>query len=134
MWNSRNLVKIILILMTLCNISTALAAQDVRTGLFKEADEALKEAKETQADILAPKNFNKAMEFYNKAETDLKKGKKLEDIRKNLRASVGFLQLATKATALANVTFATVMKARTDALSADVLNYATATWNRVGKR
>jgi hypothetical protein len=26
------------------------------------------------------------------------------------------------------------MKARTDALSADVLNYATATWNRVGKR
>ena len=38
--------------------------QDIKTSLFKEADNALKNAREVHADVLAPKNFGEAIEYF----------------------------------------------------------------------
>ena len=46
-------------------------AQDLRTTLFKKVDASLKAANVSQALFLSPKNYTKAVEFYNKAEVNL---------------------------------------------------------------
>lgn len=128
MWYSKNLVTLSLIMAILCSANLFLAAQDVRAGLFKEADQTLQKAKEVQAELLSPKNFDKAMEYYNEAERDLKEGKNLENIRKKLRAAESYFQKAIQATELADVTFQNLMKVRSDALKADAPGYAGETW------
>jgi len=128
MWYLKTSVKLILAMVILCSLSVSLAAQDVRAGLFKDADQALQQAREVHAELLSPKNFQKAMEYYNDAEKDLKAEKNLDDIRKKLRAAVSYFQKATEATKLANVTFQNPMKVRSNALDAEAPKYADGTW------
>ncbi len=121
-------------LLTLCvailfAMGTAFS-QDVKTALFKDANEALKGAKKAQADVLAPKNFGEAMKYYQEADADFKKGKNLEDIRAKLRGASSYLQKATEATKLAEVTLAASMKARSDAKNAEAPKYASALWTQ----
>ena len=104
--------------------------QDIKASLFKEADNALKDAKEVRADILAPKNFSEALEYYQDAEKDFEKGKNLEDIRKKLGASVNYLHKAIEATKLAEVTLATAIKARSDAQQAEAPQFAANVWTK----
>ncbi len=103
-------------------------SQDVKTALFKDASDALKAAKKVQADVLAPKNFGEAMKYYQEADVDFKKGKNLEDIRSKLRAAVAYLQKASEATRLAEVTFTSSTKARSDAKNAEAPKFASALW------
>ena len=104
--------------------------QDIKASLFKEADNALKDAKKVRADILAPKNFSEALEYYQDAEKDFEKGKNLEDIRKKLGASVNYLHKAIEATKLAEVTLATAIKARSDAQQAEAPQFAANVWTK----
>jgi outer membrane protein OmpA-like peptidoglycan-associated protein len=134
MCNSKNLVKLILLMVIFCSFSIPLAAQDVRTGLFKEADAALQKAKDVQAELLSPKNYQEAMEYYNEAESDLKEGKNLEDIRRKLQAAVSYFQKAIQATQLAELTFQNLMKVRSDALNANASDYAGDSWNEAEKK
>ena len=50
------------------------AGQEVKTVLFKDANTALAAARNSQADVLAPKNFDEGMKRYQEAEADLKQG------------------------------------------------------------
>lgn len=127
------LTMIVLLLMSALQ-SFLLAQETVKTSLFKEANQALQQARDTQADVLAPKNFNKAMEYYHDAEADLKKGSNLEDIRKKLRAAVAYFTKATEATKLAEVTFQNVMQARSDAASAEAAGFASESWTKAEEK
>jgi outer membrane protein OmpA-like peptidoglycan-associated protein len=127
MWYIKNLIKLSVAVLILC-MSLSLTAQDIRTGLFKDADQALQESRDKKADLLSPKNFEKAMSYYKEAENDLKKGKNLDDIRKKLRAAVSYFQKATQTTQLAEVTFQNLLKIRNDALKADAPQFAKTTW------
>lgn len=110
--------------------SGSLGAQDLRGQLFPESDQLLKSARQARADILAPGNFGKAMEFYNKAEANLKKGRKLDDIKKELRAANAYFGKAIEATKLAEVTLISGIKARDAASNADAPNYAGDPWQK----
>lgn len=110
------------------------AQEDVKATLFKEANTALQQAQEAQADVLAPKNFNKGMEYYRDAESDLKKGRNLEDIRTRLRAAASYFNQATKATRLAQVTFQTALQARSDATSAEAPAFASTSWKKAEEK
>jgi len=114
--------------------STSLAQESIKQSLFKEADEALKVAKEKQADLYAPKAFGKGMERYREAEEDFRKGKKLEDIRKRLKRAVVYFKKATEATKLATVTLTAATAARNDALSAEGTKYASERWNKAERK
>jgi OOP family OmpA-OmpF porin len=102
--------------------------QDIKASLFKEANKAMKDSKEVNADILSPKNFSDAMKYYQDADSDFQKGKNLEDIRKKLRASVVYFNKAMEATKIAEVTLAHAIKARSDANQASASQYSSKTW------
>ncbi len=102
--------------------------QDIKASLFKEANKAMKDAKEVNADILSPKNFSDALKNYQDADSDFQKGKNLEDIRKKLRASVVYFNKAMEATKIAEVTLAHAIKARSDANQASASQYSSKTW------
>jgi outer membrane protein OmpA-like peptidoglycan-associated protein len=107
---------------------------DLKTVLFKDTNIAMQAAKKAQADVLAPKNFGEAMKRYQEAETDLKKGKELDDIRKNLRESSAYFQKAIDATKLAEVTFPNSMKARRDAQNTESAKFSSKLWTEAEKK
>ncbi len=133
MFISKFMLKMSMLLLAVVMFSVPMTAekcysQDIKTTLFKEANQAKQAADDSKADLLAPKNYSKAMDYYNDAKDDLKKGKNLDDIRKKLRAAESYFKQAAKATKLAEVTLANPMKARNDALDADAPNFATELW------
>ena len=103
-------------------------AQNIRSSLFKDADRTLKKAKKARARLLAPKNFSEGKRYYHEAEVDYRREKNLEDIRKKLRASVQYLEKATEATKLAEVTFTATLEARSDAEIVEASNFAAELW------
>ncbi|MFQ5638304.1 MAG: hypothetical protein ACE5IR_09970 [bacterium] len=132
---TKNLVLFGVIVFIATNMNVAFTtAQDVKATLFKEAKPALQQAKQAKADILAPKSFNKGMEHYREAEEDLKKGENLEDIRKKLRAAVAYFTKAAEATKLAEVTFISSMKARSDARSVQAPGFASELWQKAEEK
>lgn len=104
------------------------AQQDVRTELFQEANQALSEARNNQADVLSPKNFETAMDYYTTAEKDYSKNKNLENIRQNLNACVSYCQLAVAAAETAQSTLPHAIKARADAIKADAATFSPKDW------
>ncbi|MDZ7721555.1 MAG: hypothetical protein U5R06_01705 [candidate division KSB1 bacterium] len=112
----------------------ALAAQEVKIILFKDAHAAMQAAKEAQADVLAPDNFGEAMQRYQKAEADLEQEKNLDDIRKNLRESTAYFQKAINATKLAEVTFPNSIKARKDANYTEAAKFSSKRWIEAEKK
>jgi len=119
---------LLLLSSTTIAVNTPLEQQDIKASLFKDANKALKNAKEVKADLLSPKNFTEAMKHYQNANNDYDKGKNLEDIRKKLRASVAYFTKAIEATKLAEVTLVNSIKARSDATQAGAPKFSTETW------
>jgi OOP family OmpA-OmpF porin len=109
-------------------------AQEIRASLFAQADQAFAAAKKARADVLAPKSYGKAEEHYGKAEKKFEKGEGMEDIRKELRDTVSYLEKAIEATKLAEVTFPTAIKARGDAVTADAAKFASKPWEKAEKK
>jgi OOP family OmpA-OmpF porin len=120
----------IIFILIFCSFSPNLIGQNVESKLFKEAIEVLEAAKRASADILSPNNFEEAMRYYDLAEEQYQKGKKLEDIRRNLKASLVYFNQALDASKLAEVTFTSVMKVRIDAMDAEASKYASGEWNK----
>jgi outer membrane protein OmpA-like peptidoglycan-associated protein len=115
-------------------LSAVSAQQDTRATLFGEADRTMQVAKDMQADILTPKAYGKAMENYSKAEADFKRGKSLDDIRKQLRAATANFQRAIEGTKLANVSLSSAITARAGALSAEAPKFSADIWQEAGKK
>lgn len=109
-------------------------AQELRTSLFREADEAREAAVSARADILAPEAFGEAMEHYRRAEEDFEEGKDLNDIRRRLSRAVQLFQQALEATQLANVTLASALAARDDAESAGAPTVAVDIWEEAEEK
>jgi len=114
-------IKIIIFIISLFTVTTAqqLLSQNIKETLFKDAKTALENAKKTNANVLAPTNFNKAMELYKEAGSDYASGSNLENIREELKKATTYFNIASKATKLANLTLETCIKAREDALKAE---------------
>ncbi len=105
-------------------------AQDVRSSLFAEADQALEASREAQGDILVPKSHAQGMKHYRKAEEDLEKGRNLDGIRRELRAATAYFQEALEGTQLAKVTLARAITARDHAVRADAKGFASEAWRK----
>jgi outer membrane protein OmpA-like peptidoglycan-associated protein/HEPN domain-containing protein len=108
--------------------------KDVKSVLFKDANEVMKKAQNANAAILAPSNFDQAMKLYHQAETNLQKGNNLDDIRKDLRESVALFQKAIDATKLGEVTFPNTMKARRDAYKTGSAKFSAELWKEAEEK
>ncbi|MBN2411121.1 OmpA family protein [candidate division KSB1 bacterium] len=108
--------------------SVEMELQNIRSSLFGAVVQAYKEAKNEKADILAPKAYAEATEYLRKADEDFKKGKSLEEIRKNIQLSLSKYEKAKETTKLANVVFGTSLQARADAVNAEASVNAALLW------
>jgi OOP family OmpA-OmpF porin len=103
-------------------------AQDPKTLLFQEADEALQKAKEIQANIFSPTQFRSGMKYYTQAEEDYGKNKNLEDIREKLKIATANFLKAIETTKLAQTHLKECISARNDALSAEAHIFRKKAW------
>jgi outer membrane protein OmpA-like peptidoglycan-associated protein len=106
----------------------ATAQQDLRASLFTLADEAMQVAREARADVLAPRSYGDAMEHYQDAEENLRRGRSIERIQRDLDRAVESFRKATEASSLAVVTLASAIQARDDAEEANAAVFASDQW------
>ncbi len=130
--NMTKLISMILIsgVVALAFLAPAMGQGDIKASLFAVADSALSNAKKAQADILAPKSFDRAMKLYTDAEKDLEKGKNLDDIRKKLTEAGSYFDKSTEASELGRLTLEKAIAAREDAKEAGSATYSTETWGK----
>jgi outer membrane protein OmpA-like peptidoglycan-associated protein len=109
-------------------VSLAVSAQDLRRTLFGDADEALAAARAVEAERLAPASFERALELYSSAESDLARGRNIERIRNAIAGSViGFTEAVEKSE-IATITLAALIKTRGDAANASADSFAGDLW------
>ena len=106
----------------------ASAQQDLRSTLFVEADRALAEAREANAELLAPATYARGAEAYAAAEDDLARGRNIERVRSALATAARAFTEASDAAEIANVTLAAVSKTRADAANANASTFAAELW------
>lgn len=115
-------------------ISTASFADEMGQVLFKETNEALREANQAQANILAPTNYSKAANYYTKAKDRFEKGRSIESIKKELDAASEHLKKAAEATKIAEVTLSDGISARNGAVAAEAEKYAEKSWQEAEEK
>ena len=119
--------------LTFCVVAV-LSAQPMKESLFGDADRAIDRAKAAQADILAPKNYGKAIEHYQEAQKRFERGKDIQGIRSELQKCLSRLEKAMETTSLAQVTFPSAIKARQDAIKADAPTHSPEKWDSGEKK
>jgi OmpA-OmpF porin, OOP family len=113
--------------------SPAGAQSNLRATLFPEADRALENARAANAEVLAPQTFARGSEAYASAEADLQRGRNMDRIRATLATAVSAFNDAAEAAEIANVTLASLLKTRDDAMKADAATFAAQLWAEAGE-
>ncbi len=103
-------------------------AQDLRDTLFEETDLALEAARNANASLLSPRLFADGLEAYAAAESDLERGRNLDRIRNRLDAAITAFTNAAEASEIAEITLASLIKTRDDAIQALADNFAAELW------
>ena len=116
-----------IIMLIVASVPAALA-QDLRSPLFEEVDEQLEEAVAANAELFAPTDFGRATERYAQAEEDLVRGRNIDRIRSGLTEVIRLLKQAIESSEIAEITLASLIKTRADALNADAPTFATQLW------
>lgn len=120
---------ILTLLLPLVASATTPPLANMREPLFEDADKALAHANSLSADVLAPISYNRAMDYYQRAEAKLSRAGSVESIRKNLGHAEDYFKKASAAAQVAQAAFETTIQARNDAHSADAPTYATRSWD-----
>jgi outer membrane protein OmpA-like peptidoglycan-associated protein len=107
---------------------TAGAQDELRETFFKEADAAKAAAEAANAELLAPRGWERGLKEYADAEKDLERGANIESVRKNASAATEYFTEAAAAAELAGTTLAQVMKSRQDAANARAPELAPELW------
>jgi len=105
-------------------------AQDAKTALFQEANDAKQQAENMNASVFSPTHFESAMKNYDQAEEYYKKGKNLEDIRKRVKMATDYFLKAVETTKLVQTGLSDCVSARNDALAAEAPQYRKEEWDK----
>lgn len=112
----------------------AAAQQNLRASLFEAADRALEDARAANAELLAPATFTRGLEAYRGAESDFERGRNMDRIRSGLDSAARAFAEARDAAEIADVTLASVIKTRADAMNANAATFAAELWTEAGER
>jgi len=108
-------------------ISTPSAAQKtderLKQQLFGRTQEKLNQAKAAQGDVLSPDTFARASKRFSEAQEYFKRGRGIGDIDKKLREAEADFERVMQNVKIAEVTFASVLQARADALKANASRF-----------
>ncbi len=107
---------------------TAVAQDELRKTFFKEADAAKAAAEAANAELLAPRSWERGMKEYRDAENYLQRGANIEYVRSNAAEATNYFNTAAEAAQLAGTALAQVMKSRQDAANARAPELAPELW------
>ncbi|MFQ5936758.1 MAG: OmpA family protein [Acidiferrobacterales bacterium] len=117
------------IALVLClTFAGAVSAQPIKEQLFRGASAALKEAKSVQAELYAPRNYERALKYYRHAQERFERGKNLEAIRSDLTKATEYFMKATQASGVARRNLAALIKTRAGAVEVNASRYAPDLW------
>ena len=121
-------IKIAVVFLMSILLTTNLSAQQTKTVIFLQANEAMQNAKSINADILAPSEYSKAIGFYQDAEKDFDNSKGIEKVESTLIEAVTYFNRSINSSNSAKYVFANTLNAREDALSAKANIYSKKHW------
>ncbi|NOZ62512.1 MAG: OmpA family protein [Calditrichaeota bacterium] len=97
------------------------AQQEIKARVFKDVDKLFLQARTAQADILSPENYKKAVAVQEDALKDFSRGKNVDDKIEEIKK---WLNLSIKSAKRAKISLAHLIKAREEALNANVIEYS----------
>lgn len=133
MLSKANLCRSFLSLALLLVSSLAWSQNELRETFLKDADAALAAADAVDGKLLAPRNYERAMEAYQDAENGLARGRNIEYVRNKASDATQYFEAAAKAGTLARTVLAQVMKSRQDAANARAPELSANLWEKAQK-
>jgi len=121
-------MRISIVLVSVFCLPFCAHAQDLRATLFADADSAMEQAQQAEADVLAPDTFQRAMEAYRDADEDFGRGRNIDRIGSSLEDATNYFVDAVEATEIARITLASLIKTRDDASKATAETFAAELW------
>jgi OOP family OmpA-OmpF porin len=114
--------------------SATAGAQASRDPWFEQLSAAIEKARAEQVDSLAPRGFAAAVEALETATRDAERGRNPDRIRARLTEGMNAIDSATRATEAARGLYSSVIKAWSDALTAEAPKLAGEAWQRAAQR
>ena len=119
--NAATIFLIAAISLFILSSSQLLGQQEIQVRIFKEVDNLFLQARAVQADILSPENYKKAINVHEDALKDFSKGKNVDE---KIEETKKWLSLSIKNAQRAKTVLEHLIKAREDAINANVIDYA----------
>lgn len=110
------------------------AQEELRKTFFKEADAALAAADAVDAELLAPRAYERGKKEYADAENALMRGRNIETVRSNAADAAQYFADAAEKAAIAQAKFAQVLKSRQDAANARAPELSADTWDQAQRK
>jgi outer membrane protein OmpA-like peptidoglycan-associated protein len=128
------LPKLVTLALLLLAASSGYAQSELRNTFFKEADAAKGAAEAANAQLLAPKNYERGLKEYRDAETALERGRNIEFVRDNAADATQYFTTAAEKAQLASTALAQVMKSRQDAANAKAPELSPEIWQEAQRK
>ena len=124
----------VLVAMLLFSAAAGNAQDELRATFFKEADAAKAAADARDAELLAPRSYERGLKEYRDAESALQRGRNIETVRSNAADATAYFTTAADKAALAQTALAQVMKSRQDAANAKAPELSPEIWQRAQRK
>jgi len=121
-------VKLLTLGLLLLSAGSGYAQEELRSTFFREADAAKAAADAADAELLAPRNYERGLKEYRDAETALERGRNIEVVRSNAADATTYFTTAAEKAQLAATALAQVMKSRQDAANARAPELSAEIW------
>ena len=118
----------------LMSAAISYAQDELRNTFFKEADAAKAAADAVNAELLAPRNYERGVKEYNDADLALERGRNIEIVRSNAAEAATYFNTAANKARLANTALAKVMKSRQDAANAKAPELSADIWQEAQRK
>ena len=118
----------------LMSAAISYAQDELRNTFFKEADAAKAAADAVNAELLAPRNYERGVKEYNDADLALERGRNIEIVRSNAAEAATYFNTAANKARLANTALAQVMKSRQDAANAKAPELSADIWQEAQRK
>ncbi len=126
-------VRLLVVVAFLLSTVGSLAQDELRNTFFKDADAALAEADAVDAQLLAPRSYDRGVKAYAAAEAGLNRGRNVLYLRDKTAEAASNFGAAKRAAELAKTILAQVLKSRQDAFNARANELSQEIWDKANR-
>lgn len=134
MFAKQTLTRVILVATLLLSAGIGTAQDELRNTFFKDADAAKAAADAANANLLAPRSYQRGMKEYRDADNALVRGRNIETVRSNAADATKYFRSAADKARLAGTALAQVMKSRQDAANARAPELSRDIWQNAQRK